>query len=79
MPWTTDAWHRGTSPAPDQLRLGHHLIYRTAAAEWIRWQSYPTALSSMPTRFLEGLAPDQRSVLGFPPVSRWLLLATALR
>ena len=63
-----DSWHRGTMPAPDQVRIGHHMIFRTQEAEWIRWQAYPTTMSSMPGRFLEGLSPEQRTVFGFPAV-----------
>lgn len=67
--WNTrsqDAWHRGTAPLPGKLRVNHHVIWRRAAAEWISWQSYPTPMSSMPHRFLVGLSPMQRGLLGFP-------------
>ena len=43
-----------------------HLNYRRADAEWIQWQSFPRPMSSMPTRFIGGLSPTQRVLLGFP-------------
>ena len=46
------------------------MIFRTQEAEWVRWQSYPTMLAHhMPLRFLEGLTPNQRTILGFPALT----------
>ena len=56
----------GTAPAVGKHRVIQHLNYRRADAEWIQWQSFPRPMSSMPTRFIGGLSPTQRVLLGFP-------------
>jgi hypothetical protein len=48
-----DSWHRGTPVRARALRLNHHIIWRTRAAEWIQWQAFSMTLSKLPGRFLE--------------------------
>lgn len=68
-----NAWHRGTPAAVGKVRHTHHHVWRHRNAEWVNWQSLAPRMAGMPTRFLEGLSVDQRTVLGFaaPGNSYW--------
>jgi hypothetical protein len=61
-----DSWHRGTPVALGKHRVAQHIMYRRASVEWASWQAYSASMSAMPGRFLAGLSPVQRGVLGFP-------------
>lgn len=59
------AWHRGTPAALGKVRHTHHHVWRHRTAEWVNWQSLAPRMASMPTRYLESLTVEQRTVLCF--------------
>mmetsp|Transcript_11444 Transcript_11444/g.17109 ORF Transcript_11444/g.17109 Transcript_11444/m.17109 type:complete len:380 (-) Transcript_11444:207-1346(-) len=69
-----DVWHRGTRVKPGSKRFVMNITYRRKDAEWIgHWhpgyarKNYKIAWPKRGLeKFIAGLSPNQRSVLGFP-------------
>jgi Phytanoyl-CoA dioxygenase (PhyH) len=62
-------FHRGSRlHAKAGLRLTLHVVYRSAACEWQGWSAWPR-ISQQPLmhQFLTLAAPEERTLLGFPP------------
>ena len=80
--YSLGCWHRGTPVLPSAVRRKHHPSFRTASAPYIGGSvdvGDPTAktLFALETasdgvfsvaRFLGDLSPQQRALLGFPPL-----------
>jgi phytanoyl-CoA dioxygenase PhyH len=69
LAYDTSTFHRGSRiSAPDGLRVSHHIVYRADWAPWIgyrHWGNY--GLSTEMQRFIEGVSPRQRELVGIPP------------
>lgn len=68
--YTLSSWHRGSAMSRDGgMRISHHMVVRAADNPWTAVDSWGGKGNNPDMRrFLQRAAPEQRAIIGFPPV-----------
>ena len=63
-------FHRGSRmTATEGARFTQHLVFRNAGSEWMTWRGWSKyATTAEMAHFMVQASPEQREVIGFPPV-----------